>query len=406
MPRLQFKSGERIFLPGGSGTCRSVASELLRTADVRITTSFVPGVNTVVPSDIGPRTLVSGFFMFPSLSDCHRLGTYRHLPMSYSTITRWLGEQRPFDTCVVQISRPRADGRASLGPAAEFTPSVLERARRIIAVVNHRVPFVENAPSLAWRKSIETIETDEPLISYGAGQIDGVSARVAGQAASFIKDGVVLQLGIGKVPSALSSLLCDRRGLRLHSGMLSDGVMQLAKSGSLDPDWPHLTTMFLGSEKLYEWIAGHTGIRLSGCEQTHDPRRLAALERFVAVNSALSVDLFGQCNLETASGRALSGSGGAPDFARAAHLSPGGISIVALPSTTGPSQVSRIVSTLGRAGIVTLSRTEADIVVTDEGVADLRGLSVAERADALIAVAHPDARPRLSEEWREIADKL
>jgi acyl-CoA hydrolase len=227
---------------------------------------------------------------------------------------------------------------------------------------------------------------------------------VAARVAPFVTDGATLQLGLGKVPTALIRLLRDRRGLKLHSGMLSEGVMDLAESGVLDPRWEHMTTMYLGSPKLYRWITGRTGIRVRGCEHIHDSVRLSSIERLVAVNSALSVDLFGQCNLETAAGRAMSGCGGAPDFARAARLSREGISIIAMPASAGKS--SRIVSGLGTGGIATLSRTEADVVITDEGVADLRGLSVMERAESLIAIAPPAARSQLSDEWREIAARL
>jgi acyl-CoA hydrolase len=285
-------------------------------------------------------------------------------------------------------------------------PTVLGHAKRVIAAVNPRVPFVEDAPSVLLRDCAEVLEREEPLVTYGAGEVDAVSGEVAARVASFVTDGATLQLGLGKVPSALASLIRDRVDLKIHSGMLSDGVMELAESGALDPHWAHMTTMFLGSPKLYDWIAGRTGIQLRGCEQTHGPVRLGSLERLIAVNSALSVDLFGQCNLETAGGRAMSGCGGAPDFARAARLSPDGVSIVALPASAGKNRDSRIVSSLGTGGIATLARTEADVVVTEEGVADLRGLSVMERAEALIAIAPLAARSRLSDEWREIAAKL
>jgi acyl-CoA hydrolase len=403
---LAFGSGERIFLPGGSGTPGSVGAEVLGTPGVSVTTSYVPGINQISAEAIGSATSVTGFFMFPSLADAQRARRFRHLPISYAAIVRWLQGQEPFDSCVVQLSMPRKDGRASLGPAAEFTPNVLRCAKRIIGIVNPRVPFVEDAPSIAMGECTEIIEQDEPLVTYGVRDVDPVSRKVAARVAPLIADGAALQLGLGKVPTALTSLLHDRRGLRLHSGMLSEGVMELAAAGALDREWEHMTTMFLGSASLYEWLAHPNGIRLCGCEQTHDPRRLGVIERFVAVNTALSVDLFGQCNLETAGGRALSGAGGAPDFARAARLSPGGISIVALPATSGANQNSRIVSNLGAGGLATLARTEVDVIVTDEGVADLRGLSVVERAEALIGVASPSARSQLSTEWREILGRL
>jgi acyl-CoA hydrolase len=404
--KLVFGSGERVFLPGGSGTPGSLGAAVFAAPNVRVTTTYVPGVNRISPDAIGPGSSVTGFFMFPALGDAQRSGAFRHLPMSYSAIVQWLKDQKPFDCCVVQVSAPDKGGRASLGPAAEFTPSVLRRAKRVIAVVNPRVPFVADAPGISISECAQILEHDEPLVTYGAGEVDPLSIEVATRVAPFIADGAVLQLGLGKVPTALTGLLRDRRRLRLHSGMLSEGIMGLSEAGALDGEWAHMTTMFLGSTALYEWIAYPTGICIRGCEETHDPRRLGTMERFVAVNTALSVDLFGQCNLETAGGRALSGCGGAPDFARAARASPGGLSIVALPASAGTDHTSRIVSKLGTGGIATLARTEVDVVITDMGAADLRGLSVVERAEALIAIAPPAARSGLSDEWREILGRL
>jgi acyl-CoA hydrolase len=406
MPNIEFRHGERIFLPGGSGTPGSISNLVLASPGVHVTTSNVPGVNRLDAQNLGQGSTVSGFFMFPALAAAQRSGIFKHLPMSYAAILKWLQVQDPFDTCVVQVASPDRDGCASLGPAAEFLPTVLQRAKRVIAVVNPRVPRISAAPSWPLERCDVVVDLDEPLTTYGAGDADPVNIRVAERVAPFIVDGAALQFGLGKVPFILSKLLGDRRGLRLHSGMLSDGVVDLVNGGALAPNWPHLTTMLLGSETLYEWSAQQEMIQLRGCEFTHDAARLAAIDGFVAVNSALSVDLFGQCNLETASGRALSGSGGAPDFARAARLSPGGLSIVALPAGTGKPQGSRIVATLGSAGIVTLPRTDVDVIITDEGVADLRGLSVAERAQALISIAPPGARADLSDQWREIFSTL
>jgi acyl-CoA hydrolase len=406
LDKIAFRTGERIFVPGGSGAPGSIGAALFAEPGLRITTSYVPGVNRLDAEHLGRDSVISGLFMFPALADAQRSGAFRHLPMSYGATSRWLQEQEPHDSCIVQVSTPGSDGRVSLGPAAEFTPGVLRRARRIIAVVNPRVPKIVDAPSLALRDCAVILQQDEPLTCYGAGEVDAVSARVAARVAPLISDGNALQLGLGKVPSALTRFLRDRRGLRLHSGMLSDGLMDLAASGALAPDWQHVTTMLLGSARLYEWSAQQSSIRLRGCEYTHDAGRLAAIGGFISVNTALSVDLFGQCNLETASGRALSGAGGAPDFARAARLSPGGLSIVALPAAIAGNQGSRIVAKLCPGSVVTLPRTDVDIVVTDEGTADLRGRSVPERAEALIAVAPPAARAELSDQWREILARL
>jgi acyl-CoA hydrolase len=294
----------------------------------------------------------------------------------------------------------------SLGPSAEFTPEVLRRARRVVAVVNRLVPRVKRGCSLSWSAISRHIEADTPLATYETGTPDATSEAIAANVARYVGDDATLQVGLGKAPHALMRALRGRRRLRLHSGMISDGVIGLAESGALDPTWTHVTTAVLGGAELYSWIAERPDIAVFGVDRVHAPEVLAAIDGFVAVNSALEVDLFGQCNLETADGRAVSGVGGAADFARAARLSPGGVSVVALPSTFGAGLRSRIRARLGGDSVASLARTEVDVIVTEHGAADLRGRSVHERAESIIEVAAPEARPELADRWREIAARL
>jgi acyl-CoA hydrolase len=186
--------------------------------------------------------------------------------------------------------------------------------------------------------------------------------------------------------------------------MLSDGARALADAGSLDRNFTHTCCLQLGSIGYYDWLADRADFAVRGCDITHAAAELARLTRLVAVNSALSVDLFGQANLEMLGGRMVSGCGGAPDFARGAALSAGGVSIVALPSTAGRDAASRIVPQLH--GLVTLPRTDIDVIVTEHGAADLRGCTVIERGERLISIAAPQHRATLSDAWRDITSKL
>lgn len=188
--------------------------------------------------------------------------------------------------------------------------------------------------------------------------------------------------------------------------MLSDGLLHLAEAGALDEVFAHTACVLLGSDALYRRAAEIPRLRILGCEITHAPQTLIGLERFVAVNSALEVDLFGQCNLEHAAGRAVSGAGGAPDFARAARLAPGGRSIVALNASLGNGKGSRIVPSLADGAIASLGRVDIDYLVTEHGIARLFGASVHERAAAIIAIADPACRDALSAAWYQIAGRL
>ena len=396
---------ESIFIPGSCGEPRSVAESIIASEGLAITTSFVHGINRLTPGMLGPATRVSSPFMVREMSDAQREGTFRHLPLSYFGMVKWIRQGPSFDVVIAKMSPPDHHGICSLGPMAEFLPEVIKRAGRVIAVVDHNVPYNCNAPKIAIADCADIVETDEPLVSYDASDFDDNVRHVGQNVAAYIGDGSTLQFGLGAVPSALMGMLHDHKRIRLHSGMLSDGLIGLADSGALDLDWPHTTTVVLGSPKLYEWFAGRNDIHLRSAGYTHAPQTLAGLESFVAVNSALEVDLFGACNLELLGGRAVSGVGGASDFAKAASLSQGGLSIIALQATSSDGR-SRIVSRLGVNSVTSLGRNDVDVIVTEFGAADLRGKSVFERAEAIMAIAAPSTRSALDDAWRSVSKTL
>ena len=303
---------------------------------MRITTSAVPGINAVPVDTLDPSAIVTGLFMQPGLRVAQREGRFCHLPLAFSGFVDVLRHRAAFDTCVVHVAPPDAEGRCSLGAAVEFTPLALAKSRRAFAVVNPNVPAVPGALSVPLDAFELVTESDDPLAVYDVGAPSRSAEAIAALTARFVEDGSTLQAGLGKVPEQLLAILHDRRGLRLQSGMLSDGALALSDAGALDPDFRHMSCVWVGSRDLYASLAGRSGFAVLSCEVTHDVRLLAESERFVSVNSALSVDLFGQANLEHAEGRAVSGVGGAADFAAAARLSRGGGSLQAQPAAHGP----------------------------------------------------------------------
>lgn len=398
-----------VYIPGASGAPNAFTDRLLadteRTRGLRMFTTYVPGINPLRLDQLHPTACVTGLFMQPMLAQAQRAGRYRALPQSYAGFVRYLDQDIDIGLTVVQVSPPDAAGRCSLGPAVEFMPIALRKSRRVLGIVNRQTPRIPGAPTVALNDFDCVCEVDAPLPTYQT-VIDETTQAIARHIAPLVRDGDALQTGLGKVPISLSGLLCDRRGLRLHSGMLSDALMALHAAGALDASFRHATCAIVGSPALYEWCADHDVVQVAGCEHTHDPRTLAGIDRFVAINSALQVDLFGQCNLEHAEGQAISSAGGAPDFARAARLSRGGRSIVALNATYRRGEASRIVPCLPEQAIATLPRTDVDHVVTEFGVAQLEGLSVHERAQALIGVAAPQFRDELQRAWQAIAARL
>lgn len=382
--------GERVFLPGSAAEIPALTDALFRPDAVAldITASFVPGINPM-PEGALPEggRFANPFAMRPASPG------FVQMPFSYGAYARALSRMA-FDTCILHVAPPDRQGRASLGPAVEFAPIAMARSRRVIAVVNPMMPAIPGAARFDLSRAEAVVTLPAPLRVYEVGGASAEAQAIAAGIARFVEDGSTLQIGLGKVPDALLRGLTDRQDLRLHSGMLSDGMQALAATGALAPACPAVSCVHVGSLAHYDWLRDRPGIAVRPVTETHAPAVLAALPRLVAVNGALSVDLFGQANLEMLGPRAISGVGGAADFARAAALAPDGISVIGLPSTT-PKGESRIVPAL--QGVVSLPRQDIDVVVTEHGAADLRGVGVAERAERLIAVAAPRHRPALSE---------
>jgi 4-hydroxybutyrate CoA-transferase len=230
--------------------------------------------------------------------------------------------------------------------------------------------------------------------------IDSAAATIGANVAALIRDGDCIQTGIGSIPAAILKALGDRNDLGLHGGLIDDGGMALIRAGNVTGTRKGVdkglavTGMALGSTGLYDWLAETPEVVFRGANHTHEVAVIRELDNFVSINSAVEVDLYGQVNAEVAGGRQISGTGGSVDFMRAARASRGGRSIIAMNATARGGTVSRIVP---RVELVTALRTDVDLVVTEHGVASLKGQSVAERARRLIAIAAPEFRDGLSD---------
>ncbi|MGE8065098.1 acetyl-CoA hydrolase/transferase family protein [Pseudomonas sp. NPDC089569] len=320
------------------------------------------------------------------------------MPAHYSQFPRLI-EQGPMrvDVLMLQVSPPDALGRYSLGMAREYLIPAIESARMIIAEVDPQTPWTYGGPYLR--------EDDFDLLVPSTLQAPSSKAVVPGpveiaigrNVASFIEDGATLQTGIGSIPDAVLAQLSDRRELGVHSGAIGDGIAELSLAGVITNSCKSIDAgvsiggVLIGSDTVRRYAHLNSALELRSTQYTHNPRVLGKLNRFVAINSAIEVDLVGQVNSEVAGGRYVGGIGGILDFLRAAQSSRGGVPIIALPSTAGNR--SRIVTTL--SGPVTVPRSDGCVIITEHGIADLRGLSLNQRAARLIAVAAPEHREAL-----------
>ena len=289
-------------------------------------------------------------------------------PHPYSRLGFLLrNKQIPCDVVLVQVSPPNARGEYSMGLAVDYLLPAIESARAVIAEVNERIPWIRTEKLFRKEEFSLLVESSrEPALPPPA-RSGETEAAIARHAAACIPDGATLEFGLGLLPDAVCAALQGRKSLKVHSGTIGDGVVGLMQSGAGSDAQ---CAMLIGTRRLFDFARDNPALRLRSTEYTHDPRVLATLPKFVAINSAVEVDLTGQVNAEVAKGSYLGAVGGALDFIRAATFSPGGVSLLLLPA-------ARIVETL--SGPVSTPRSEAGIIVTERGAADLRGCTLNER---------------------------
>ena len=315
------------------------------------------------------------------------------LPAHYSELPRILADG-PLRADVLFLSLPPAapDGSYGLGLGADYVAALIGCARTVIAEVNDQVPDIGCDRRLTRDEIDVLVHVSRPPAEYPPAAARGVEDAIASHVAELIPDGATIQLGIGAIPSAIASRLRGHRDLGFHTGVSTDAVAELIEAGvvtgarkSLDAGLV-VTGFLMGTRRLIERAAADASIQLRDTRYTHDPAVLAAQHRLIAINSAIEVDLSGAVNCETAAGRYVGAVGGATDFLRGAARSEGGVPVIALPSTAGAA--SRIVAEL--SGPASQARADAGVIVTEYGVADLRGLTLSQRRRRMLAIAHPD----------------
>ena len=331
-----------------------------------------------------------------------------YTPVYFSEIPRLFRDNiLSVDVALIQLSPPDENGFLSFGVSVDYTLQAAKSAKIVIAEVNKQMPRT-NGSQIHISKIDYIVESDRALVEIPLPKISSIEEKIGRNVASLVPDRANLQLGIGAIPDAALQFLKDKKDLGIHTEMFSDGVVELFEKGvvtnkynNLNPD-KFIATFLMGTKRLYKFVDNNPDVVMLPVDYTNNIMVAGKVNSLISINSAIQVDLFGQVCADTLGYQQYSGVGGQVDFVRASSISPGGKSIIALPSTNKQKTITRIVSKINEGACVTTSRNDAHYIVTEWGIADLRGKTVHQRAKALIDIAHPNFRSQLKQDFNSV----
>ena len=310
--------------------------------------------------------------------------------------------QIPAEVVFSMASPMDAHGYFSLSLGADYTMAAVAKARAVLLEVNPNVPFAYGNCLVHVSQVTALVESSDPVLEVGLPTIGPVQAAIGKQVADLVEDGSTLQIGYGGIPDAVVMQLTDKHDLGIHSEMIGDGILTLVESGTVTNRRKNylpgkmIATFALGSAKLYRFMDRNPMLEMHPVNFTNDPMLAGQNDKLVAINATLQIDLLGQCGSESLGHSPFSGTGGQSDFVRAANRSRGGKAFIVLPSTAKDDTISRIAPVLSPGTHVSTSKNDINYVVTEYGVAQLRGKSAGQRARELIGIAHPNFRAELT----------
>jgi 4-hydroxybutyrate CoA-transferase len=402
---LAVQSGNTVVLGHAAGEPRILVQELLRQAarlkDVTIV-HMVPlyGCEYTKPEYRGIFRH-NALFAGAGTRDAIACGDADYTPCFLSEIPRLFRDRHiPVDVALIQVSPPDEHGWMSFGVSVDYTMQAAASAAVTIAEVNARTPRTHGS----WIHVSEVdfiVEADYPLAEIPRAKLSDVEKKIGENVATLVDDRATLQLGIGALPDAVINYLSDKKDLGIHTEMFSDSVVELVERGVITNRYnnvsPGKTTasFLMGSQKLYGFVHDNPAVDMRPIDYTNSILVAGRVQNLVSINSALEVDLYGQVCADMIGPKQFSGVGGQVDFVRAASAAPGGKSILAFSSTARGGASSRIVHRLTPGACVTTSRNEVHYIVTEYGIAELRGKTNRQRAEALMRIAHPDFRAAL-----------
>jgi acyl-CoA hydrolase len=394
-----------VFVHGAAATPTPLLDALTRRTDledVRLYHLHLEGPVPFAAPEHAGRFLSVSLFTGPALRTAIAEGRADFMPIFLSDIPVLFRTRRlRLDAALVQLSPPDRHGLCTLGTSVDVSRDAVDAAPLVIAEINERMPRTLGNTAVPLDRVTAFIHTDRPLPELVSDPETEIEGQIGELVAQLVDDRSTLQLGIGGIPSAVLSRLHGKRDLGIHTEMFSDHVVDLVEAGVVTNRWKgthsdRLVTAFVaGTRRLFDFVDDNPIVEFLPSDRTNDTALIRRNPRMIAINSALQVDLTGQVCADSFGHRIYSGIGGQMDFIRAAALSRGGKPIIAMPSMAAGGTVSRIVSELSPGAGVVTTRGHIHWVVTEHGAVDLHGLTLRQRGDALISVAHPDARPEL-----------
>ncbi len=401
------KPGDRLFIGSGPACPHTLVESLLGRIrakhfyDLEVVHILTLGPTPWSDPDYRDTLRINALFLGPDTRKAVRKGHADYTPCFLSEIPSLFSSGAlPIDVALIQVAPPDEKGYCSLGVAVDIVAAAAANARHVIAQINRRMPRTSGPGVIHVDRIAACIEVDEPLLELPGHTLKKTHQRIGRYVATLVENGATLQMGIGKIPDAVLNALKGHRQLGVHTEMFSDGLIDLIERGVVDNSQKSfhpgkvITTFCMGGQRLYDFVDGHADIEFHPSEYVNHPANIAKNDRMVAINSALEVDLSGQVVSDSLGYKFYSGIGGQVDFIRGAAMSRDGRPIIALPSTTNKGE-SRIVASIAEGAGVVTSRGDVHYVVTEYGIATLRGRSIRERALELIQVAHPDHRETL-----------
>jgi acyl-CoA hydrolase len=384
----------------------AIESAADRLEDVRLHRMFPLRGRRYINGEI-PNLHHVSWFLSPYDKEAFHARRCDLIPNSFSDVPGLMRHLPGPRIALASVSPPDRHGYFSLGCHAEYVASMIGEVPFFVEV-NERMPRTFGENQLHVSEVVGWCEADYPLLELPAHETREEDRRIAELVAERVPDGATLQVGVGGIPDQVLGLLGERRHLGVHSELISDGVVDLVEKGAITGTRKRthrskiVATSAFGTHRTYEFVGDNAGVEFWPVEYTNDPRNIAREDRFTAINATIEVDFLGQCASESLGSQYWSSSGGQPDFARGAVLADHGQSFIVLHSTARDDSVSRIVPQLHPGAAVTTFKNVVDRVVTEYGVAELRGSSIRERAERLIGIAHPNFRDELKRAGREL----